>query len=432
LNLSRMAAVLAAALLITACGGGSGGDPKPASKKTASTRAPAAKKKEPPSDTDQLNDLLENRANALEVGDIRGFVATATGAQVARDRRAAANAKVLPLTSVDLTAGGTEVDGDRATMRVDMIYRFDGVDAEYLKTSRMTAKKTESGWRISNDRPSAGMLAPWEYTRYKARTSKHFLALAPQSLKVGSLMKDLEKGRERMKRGLPGVKAPDHTLVIVARNGTDTKALTKNYHTLSAIVAVAEYNVKLDGPARKVTGVAGQRVFVLWRSYGNRGSDDRRMVIAHELTHASMVRNTGGRVPAWLVEGLAMYVSGDKRAGDAGALLSGARLRDASKQPAAERALSLTRLAKPTSLDRMSAIPLAFAYSYASAAAYTVATKHGGVKALLRLYKAFNSAKFHGAPGRALSDRVLRKTLHVSLKKFESEVQAYARANSSV
>ena len=58
----------------------------------------------------------------------------------------------------------------------------------------MTAQKTPEGWRVSNDRPSAGALAPWEYKTYKARTSTHFLALAPKSMKVGGLMTDLEKG----------------------------------------------------------------------------------------------------------------------------------------------------------------------------------------------------------------------------------------------
>ena len=106
-----------------------------------------------------------------------------------------------------LKADGTEVEGDRATLRVDMAYTFDDIDTTYYKTSRMTAQKTPEGWRISNDRPSAGTLAPWEYTRYKARTSKHFLALAPKSLKVGSLMTDLEKGRSKMSRGLPGRQA---------------------------------------------------------------------------------------------------------------------------------------------------------------------------------------------------------------------------------
>jgi hypothetical protein len=219
--------------------------------------------------------------------------------------------------------------------------------------------------------------------------------------------------------------------VIVARNGKDTRALTKNYRTLSALVAVAEAQVALDGPAKRVSAVGGERIFVLWRSYGDRRADERRIVIAHELVHAALVKRSGGRVPAWLSEGIALYASGDKRAGDAGALLSGGQLRDSSKQQSAENALSLTKLAKPSSLDRMSAVPLAFAYSYASAAAYTIVQKHGR-NALLRLYSAFNSEKIEGPAGRKLSDKVVRKVLKKSLKTLESEIDAYARANSTL
>ena len=106
---------------------------------------------------------------------------------------------------------------------------------------------------------------------------------------------------------------------------------------------------------------------------------ERRQTIAHELVHIALAKRTGGRVPDWLVEGIAMYASGDKRAGDAGALLSGAQLKDASKQKPAEAALSLTKLSKPDALHRMSAIPLSFAYSYSSAAAYAIANEHGGL-----------------------------------------------------
>ena len=78
----------------------------------------------------------------------------------------------------------------------------------------------------------------------------------------------------------------------------------------------------------------------------------------------------------------------------------------------------------------MSAIPLTFAYSYSSAAAYAIAAKHGGAKALLRLYSGFNSEKIKGKPGRKLTDRVMRKTLHTSLSSVENDVKSYARSNS--
>ncbi len=425
---SRWAALAVSALLITACGSGSA-HTTPAAQKTESTTKPKPTPTRAPGDTEQLTKLVSERAKALELGDPESYSATATGSQVAKDKRAAAAAKELPISSVTMTTEGTEITGDRARLKVYMSYSFEGIETEYYKASRMDAVKTPDGWKVQRDLPAAGAYAPWEYRRYKARTSEHFLALAPANMKVGSLMTDLEKGRARMKRGLPGVKAPAKLLVIVTRNSTDTKALTKDYRTLRSLVAVAEAQVAIDGPAKKVSAVSGQRVFILWRSYGKSSTDQRRITVAHELVHAALVKRSGGRVPVWLSEGIAMYASGDKQAGDAGALLSGAQLRDTSKQEAAVNALSLTKLAKPTSLDRMSSIPLAFAYAYASAAAYAIADKYGP-KALLRLYSAFNSQKYKGPAGRKLSDKVVRGTLKTSLSSLEEDVDAYARARS--
>jgi hypothetical protein len=424
----RWAALAVLAFLITACGGGSAHN-TPVAQKTESTTEPKPAATRAPNDTAQLTKLVEDRAKALELGDAESYAATATGSQAAKDKRAAAAVKELPILSITMTAEGTEITGKRATMRVNMSYSFKDIETEYHKVSKLEAVKTPDGWKVARDEPAAGAYAPWEYRRYKARTSEHFLALAPAGMKVGSLMTDLEQGRARMKRGLPGVKAPAKLLVIVTRNSKDTKALTKDYRTLRSLVAVAEAQVAIDGPAKKVSAVSGQRVFILWRSYGKSSTDQRRTTVAHELVHAALVKRSGGRIPVWLSEGIAMYVSGDQQAGDAGALLSGAQLRDTSKQDAAEDALSLTKLAKPTSLERMSAIPLAFAYSYASAAAYAIADKYGA-KALLRLYSGFNSQKYKGPAGRNLSDKVVRGTLNTSLKSLEDDINAYARARS--
>jgi hypothetical protein len=429
---TRLAALTAGAILITACGGGDASEKQPAAKTTA--HADAAKPKpvatRAPTDTEKITRLLDDRAYALEQADAEAFLKTSTGSQARKDKGAVNRARALPINDVHMTPGTFEIDGDRGTVRVAMTYSFNGLDTAFVKRSLLTVTKTPEGWRVAKDKPTYGELAPWEYASYKARTSRHFLALAPKNLKVGSLMTDLEKGRARMARSLPGVTPPDRLLVIVARTSTDTRALTVDIRTIKALTAVAEAKVYLKGAARKVDAVRGQRVFVLWRSYGNRSVEERRMVIAHELTHAALVKRTGGRVPPWLAEGIAMYASGDKRAGDAGALLSGAQLKDTSKQKPAMNALSLTRLAKPTALDRMSAIPLSFAYSYASAAAYAIAAKHGGAKGLLRLYSAFNSEKLKGKPGRKLTDRVMRKTLHASLSSVEADIKGYARQRS--
>jgi hypothetical protein len=421
----------AAAAVLASCGDSAKSASAPTTKKAAEApkKTPAAQQKRQPSDTELLTTLLADRGAALEQGDVEDFLATSTGGQLAKDKRQMTAAKALPLTSVKLEARGTEITKDKATMRVDMSYSFDGIDTYYFKTSSMTLRKTPEGWRVASDRPTYGLLAPWEYKRYTARKSTHFLALAPRGMKVGSLMTDLEKGYNRMKRGLPGVKAPKKVLVIVARSGTDTKALTKDIKTLRSLTAVAENQYSANGPAKKIERVWGQRVFVLWRSYGNRGADTRRKVIAHELVHTALASRTSARTPPWLTEGIAMYVSGDNRSGDAGALISGRGvLKDQSKQGAATKAMSLVRLSKPNALTNMSPVSLSFAYSYSSAAAFAIAEKHGR-KGLLRLLSAYNSEKLKGR-GSKLTDRAVRRALHTSLSSLKRDVDNYASSHS--
>jgi hypothetical protein len=421
----------AAAAVLASCGDSAKSASAPTTKKAAEApkKTPAAQQKRQPSDTELLTTLLADRGAALEQGDVEDFLATSTGGQLAKDKRQMTAAKALPLTSVKLEARGTEITKDKATMRVDMSYSFDGIDTYYFKTSSMTLRKTPEGWRVASDRPTYGLLAPWEYKRYTARKSPHFLALAPRGMKVGSLMTDLEKGYNRMKRGLPGVKAPKKVLVIVARSGTDTKALTKDIKTLKSLTAVAENQYSTKGSAKRIDELWGQRVFVLWRSYGNRSADERRMVIAHELVHTALASRTSARTPPWLTEGIAMYVSGDNRSGDAGALISGRGvLKDPSKQGAAKKAMSLTRLSKPSALNSMSPVGLSFAYSYSSAAAYAIAEKHGR-KSLLKLLSAYNSEKLKGN-GTKLTDRAVKRALKMSLSSLKSEVDSYASSHS--
>ena len=112
-----------------------------------------------------------------------------------------------------------------------MAYTFEGIETTYYKTSRMSAEKTPEGWRVSNDRPSAGTLAPWEFTRYKARESKHFLALAPSNVRVGKPDDRPREGPHEDAPRPPGRQPPDKVLVIVARDGRDINALTKDRKT---------------------------------------------------------------------------------------------------------------------------------------------------------------------------------------------------------
>lgn len=415
----------AAAALLAGCGGHS----RPAAAAAATPKA-EAKASRPPSDTDQLHALLNARAAATRAGDATALERTSTGRQRRRDGRAAAAAGPLQLSHLAMTPQTTQVDGRRAVLHVETIYSFSGVRSLFVKHSRVTARRTAQGWRVTRER-AVGVMAPWELGRYTVRRSRHFLALSPHGLHVGSLMSDLEHGRTEERHGLPSARPPGRMLVLVTRGSSDARALTRDVRALGSLTAMAESEVTFRGPARRVSVLSGQRIVVFWRAYGGRSTQERRMVIAHELTHAALARRTTGRTPAWLVEGIAMYASGDERAGDAGALLAGARLRVASQQSAADRVLSLARLARPRAMNRLSTIPLAVAYSFSSAAAYAIAAKYGR-DGLLRLYKAFNDESIHGRAGARLDNRVTRHVLHESLRSVQADAEAFARAHATV
>jgi hypothetical protein len=420
-------ATLALALgLVAGCGHSTAAPLKPPA--TAQARPAAASKPKAPSDRDALQTLLLERSRAIQDGDAARLAATSTGAQQARDRRQAAAAGALPLFSVELTAASTEITGRTATLRVETQYSFDDADSSFLVHSTMALTKTPAGWRVQRDRPS-GIEAPWQRGRFAAHRSAHFLALTPRGLHASGFMADLEAGRRKMTKALPGVRAPRRIVVLVARDYNDAKALTRDAHSPESLTAIAEAAVDQEGPAKRMKAFDGQRLLIIWRSFGRQDHAGRRMVVAHELTHASLVRRTSGRTPAWLVEGTAMYASGDRRYGDAGALLSGAQLRDRSKQAAAKRTLSLTALGKPTSLDQLGSVPVLFAYSYSAAAAFAIAARHGRA-GLLRLYDGFSDERIKGRAGRRLMDRVMRRTLHESFSAAQREVDAFARAHA--
>ena len=423
----RFAAALSgAALLVAGCGGS-----KPSSKSTsvakAATPTPTAT---PQSDAQLLQNLLAERARRIENGDAEALADTSTGPQAQRDKHVANAARSLKLEGVTLQASSTSIEGKRATAHVLTRYRFLGIDdSEFAIKSAMTFAKTPDGWRVKDDHPSQGVVAPWQLANYTVRRSPHFLALTPAGLKVDRFMKDLEAGRVTMKRGLPGVKVPDRLLVMVARGNQDTRALTRDVRALGSLDALAQASVRESGPAKRPTAVSGQRLLVVWHWFKREGLAERRMTVAHEMTHASLLRQTSGRMPAWLIEGMALYVSNDRRYADAGAMLSGGVLRDSSQQAESKRVLSLTALSRPHSMQNLRPVPLSFAYSYAAAAAFAIADKHGR-KGLLRLYKAFDSTKYKGPAGRKLMDRVMRATLHQSLASVQQDVDAFARAHA--
>jgi hypothetical protein len=379
------APAIVAVALLAGCGGRGGGTP------TTDPSGPPARR--PPADEQLLEDVLRDRADALEAGDRRAFLMTATRARRRADRAAIAAAAALPLRDVALDAGSIDVSGRRASAKVMVRYGFDGVRGTFQSTRRVGFVKAGGRWRVATVRGARGR-PPWEVGRFAVRRAPHFVVLVPPGAGAGDLVAVLESGYEAMRSRLQLGRLRRRYLVIAAADPGQARALTSQIRGLESLAAISDATINERGPARAVSSVVSLRLLVVYSAFTGLGADGERRTIAHELTHAALAGSTSGRTPAWLVEGVAMYVSGDRRAAPPGE--------------------DLRPLSRPAAIAKLTGQAQARAYAASSAAAFSIVDRFGSEK-LLDLYDAFNDPDLRGAEGPRLVDRALKRELGIGL-----------------
>jgi hypothetical protein len=299
-------------------------------------------------------------------------------------------------------------------------YGLLSIAGRFEAVREITARRTAGGWRVLRD-TSARERHPWEVAAFRARRSRHFVLLTSQP--APGLAEAFETGYTRIRRALPSATLRPRYLVVAAADRPMARALTREIRGVESLAAIADAEVRETGPARRVTEVLSQRVVVVWPSFAPLGPADRARLATHELTHAALAPATSGRTPAWLLEGIALWTSRDRRSDDAARLLAGRQIAGAgpAETAAARGILSLRRLARPDAIGHLSGLRQGAAYAYASAAAFHVAERYGRGK-LLALYDAFNDERLTGRAGAELDDRALRRTLGVSLDGLDRDL----------
>jgi hypothetical protein len=400
---SAAAVAIAIALALAGCGdraSGPGGTP-----------AQGTGQPPPPTPEAELQALLDRRARALQAGDARRYAATATGAQRARDRRTGRNARGLPLRAVRLTADRIDVEGGRAVLAVRASYAVARVRGRFAAPRTLRATRTGRGWRIRSE-TSRRRRHPWEVAPFTARRSEHFTVLVPATLATDGLAGALEAGYARMRDVLSG-RLRRRYLVVVAADASQARRMTAGIRGVATLAAISDTAVSQQGVAERVVAVASQRLLVVWPAFAALAADERERVVAHELTHAALARQTSGRTPAWLTEGVALYVSGDDRAAIAAELVRGG---------ARGRAVTLTGLSRPDAIGRLGGDGQTAAYAYSSAAAFYIAERFGR-RRFFALYHAFNDESLDGPAGAALAGRAVRRALGISLSALERDLR---------
>jgi hypothetical protein len=388
---SWRAGALAVLILVGGCGGGD----EPAPRPTATPAAPVERVE--PTPEEAIAALLERRAAALEAGDSWAYAATATAARRRADRVHARRAARLRPSEVKLVPLKVDVQGNRATARVVTSYGLAGVRSEFRVERRMTFRR-RGEWRVAAVRARRGA-PPWEIGDFVRRGTHHFVILAPAPLDVGDLPTVLESGYGAMRELLAGSRLRRGYLVLVTADAAQAGALTTRIQGVETLAAISDATIVQSGPAAEVDRVVGLRLLVVWQSFGLLGPDERERVVTHELTHAALAGTTSGRTPSWLSEGVALYVSGDRRAAPPGA--------------------DLTALSRPHDIGRLSGAAQSDAYAASSAAAFAIAERFGR-RRLLRLHDVFNDPSLRGRPGPRLADRAVRRVLGVRLDEILS------------
>jgi hypothetical protein len=363
---------LAAALVLTGCGGS---ERRPRPTPTPTPTATAAPR---PTDEALLQRALDTRASAVR-------------------------APGLGVHDVTLRLEDADVRGDRAMLRVRLAYRVRGVRGTFGSASGMWARRDEDGrWRIGR-RIGSRDRAPWQADDYVAVPGGHFVIWMPRGLDPGPLPAALEQGYARLRAELRRGALRRRYLVVVARDPGHAREITSSIRGLSGLTALTDTQVRLVGETERVDAVASQRLLVIWPTFSALTAEQQRQTVTHELTHAVLAPVTSGRVPAWLSEGIALYVSGDRRT------------------PSGRRP-TLRGLSGPDAIGRLDGTRQSEAYARASAAAFLIAERYGRAK-LLALYTAFNRDSLPGMPGDpATVDRALRRVLGISLRRLERDI----------
>jgi hypothetical protein len=353
-------------------------------------RAPARfDRPAPPSEESQLRELVTERAAKL------------TGGEAVRARR-------MGVRDVRARVRTSVVDGDRGRIGITLTYAIRGVTGRFASDRDYLALKRDGRWRLSRtvvDRQQP----PWEVASFRRVRSRHFVVLAPSGVDPGNghLLTALEDGYDRIKSLLRRGQLLRRYLVVVAGTAEQARALTSEIRGLATLAALTDTEVNEVGHERRVTDVTSQRLLVIWPAFRDAG-DQAATVVAHELTHAVLAPLTSGRTPAWLTEGVALYVSGDRRVAEAAERVAG------GKGP--RRVLSLTGLNRPDAIGRLVGSAQAAAYSYSSAAAFYIVGRFGHSR-LLELYDVFNE---HDVAG---TDAAVRRALNVPLRRLERDLR---------
>lgn len=310
----------------------------------------------------QVQEVLDARAEALADGDVAGYLEPLDQAAREIEEPIAAQAAELPLSEVrlrlpDPTFDQREVDGEEVMVadntKVDFVFRYEDMpdDNPFHFRLRSDFERHDGEWRVADSelvvpdpRTPVPMPPMWALGPVEVARSAHFLAFhRPGVDDPQRALGVAEEARSQLMPQLTLEAAPAHVLqlaqttdeyerIINPAGPSRSVAMTSMYtretgYAQSRIPQNRHMSVNLEAvfaerlPPEAVGGGGGA-------GHGGMGGGDAsgdgedhqyepqttpREVFQHELGHLALSRFTRTSTPVWVAEGGAMELAGEQR-----------------------------------------------------------------------------------------------------------------------
>ena len=382
-----------------------------------------------PGDRAAIQDLLDERADALLRGDRKAFLATLapdSAAFVRRQKALFRNVQSLPLGSFRSVAewdrlGDLVRDGDRdryddvteaAIPVTEERYRIRGYDrGEAVEDVFFTFIKRDGRWLIAEDTDLDDLTLQsgrtlWHFGPLALARGEHFLQLShPCSTATCPAESHdyLGLAERALDRAVSYWPAPwdRRVILLVPDDQAELRRMIQATFDLEAFVAFA-YSSTDESEGIEYSG---HRIILNPPGFSGRADETVVTILAHELIHIATRNASGPFVPYFLDEGIAEYggyAGGSIDVSDAASRASGGGV--------------------PNDYEFLVGNPLEIYRSYQrshSAVAFFV--ERWGLRAFARFYQSLGSVKVASGTARYHMDRALKKTIGLDLTGFERE-----------
>lgn len=308
---------------------------------------------------EQLQELLDTRAEALMGEDVAGYLELLDPPARQAEQLIAEQATEMPLSEVslqlrDVTFQQREVDGEQTLVadnaKVDFRFYYEGIpdDNPFFFRLRPDFVQHPDGWRIADselvlpdEQTHVPMPPMWALGPTEVARSEHFLGLHRPGLgNVQAILELAERARGQLLERLTLEPAPTHVMQLAANEAQYEEIINPEGPARSVAVASEIYASPQYAPSRIpqnrhmsvnleatfAEGLPQEAVGDPSAGHGGMGGgpgegEDHqyepetspREVFQHELGHLALGRFTRATTPVWVSEGAAMQLAGEQR-----------------------------------------------------------------------------------------------------------------------